>query len=306
MPYIGLLDVCIEIHTRGFYELLKSLESEFARRYLPRLSQVDKCVYPSATIYWIDNSDFKVISAVYSSSSKDIYVVQGSPPEPYVNESPVFFLLQVIARSLAKNGYIMLTDSVTVGVGDRTILLLGFPHTGKSTIASIAVSYGHIVYTTENTILKIDENGLRVMGGTRVLVYDPAIRDLYGVNITPHSRTRHGYEVVDLERLDNIREFNREISVDEIYLLYTSFSSTGFSRKPIRGRKIGKLLWIFATSLLKGLDYYTPRPLDTPLDENIVYTIDWFIKYIESKYGDSFFEVYGSPLEVFKSIIIKQ
>ncbi|MEM4717915.1 MAG: hypothetical protein QXE81_04045 [Desulfurococcaceae archaeon] len=302
MTYIKLIDLCMEIYSKQLDKLLKSLESEFTRRYPPRLNLVDKCVEPSATIYWIENDDFKVLSTLYSSNSKDTYIVQGSPPEPYTNESPVFFLLQVIARSLVKKGYIILTDSVSIGGKSKNVLLLGFPHTGKSTIASIAISNNYNVFTTENTVLRIDRDRLRIITGTRVLVYDPAVKELYGVNITPHSRTKHGYEIIDLEKIDGIREFDREIIVDEIYLVYTSFSSTGFSRRPIKGRKISKLLWMFTTSLLKGLDYYYPHPLDTPLDENIINSINQFIGYVETKYSDRFFEVYGSPLEVFKSI----
>ncbi|MEM0224364.1 MAG: hypothetical protein QXS24_01740 [Desulfurococcaceae archaeon] len=301
MLRLKIENTCIEIRTREPKELFESLNSDFSRRYLPPLS-IGDCSNIAAVIYWISGEEFTVLSASYSSNAPDIYVVSGDYPRAYENESPVFFLTQVLARSLAKEGYIMLTDSVSMEFSEKNVLVLGFPHTGKSTLSSIALSHGYRIYSTENTVVKLVDEVLHVVTGTRVLVFDPRVRDLYDVKVQSTSRTRHGYEVVDLDKYFNKELLNRKIPIDEIYVIYTSFSSSGVSIAPVKGRKVEKLIWYFATGLLKGLDYYYPQPLDMPLDDKVLLTIRKFMETTRKKYGDKFYEVFGSPMEVFRAI----
>lgn len=284
--------------------LLRSLVSTFSRRYLPRVQRVEYCESVEARIKWISGEGFIVESVYYGdeSSIPDYYTVRGGLPEAYVNESPVFFLLQVYARSLAKRGYVLLTDSVTISDGEKAILLLGYPHTGKSTISAIALTHGYSVLSTENTIVKPTDNGIVVHGGTRVLVFDPRIRELYGVKVESLEKTKHGYEIVDLERRDHPKLPQRVIGV---YLIYTSFAATGSSLSPIKGRKIAKTIWYFATGLLKGIDYYEPSPLDIPIKGSVAETLTKLINTFVENYSVSFYEAFGSPLEVFKTIVEK-
>jgi len=298
---LSLLNTCIKVVHDRIRDLHSSLTTEFARRYLPRLDLVDQCINTNSVVYWVNGSGFQVLSELYSSISEDQYVVVGDLPYPYINESPVFFLLQVLARSLARNGYVVLTDSVSINLGSRNVLLLGYPHTGKSTITALAVSRGFKVYSTENTVVKVENGGLEIVAGTRVLVYDPRIRDLFRVRVESTSRTKHGYEVLDLELLNS--DLKYPAVVDEVYLIYTSFNSRGFSGQPVKGRKVDKTIWYFATSLLKGLDYYSPRPLDTPIDEPVLRTLKQLLALFREKYNDKFHEVFGSPIEVFEGLI---
>jgi len=100
MLRLKIENTCIEIRTREPKELFESLNSDFSRRYLPPLS-IGDCSNIAAVIYWISGEEFTVLSASYSSNAPDIYVVSGDYPRAYENESPVFFLTQVLARSLA-------------------------------------------------------------------------------------------------------------------------------------------------------------------------------------------------------------
>lgn len=299
---LKIRELCIEIVVDNPEYYAEGFSSDFARRYLPTMEIVDACSKPSAVIYWLNDPEFRVLSSTYSSYGEDIFVVQGYPPEPYINESPVFFLLQVLARALARQGYVMITDSIVIGSNQRNILLMGYPHTGKSTIATIAHSRGHVVYTTENTVVKVEESKVRLVTGSRVLVFDPIVVEKYGLTMKPSKTTRHGYGVIDLDQQQQFDQNRDNIYIDEIYVIYTSFSSTGFSKSPIKGRKIAKLLWSFGTSLIKGLDYYSPAPLNMPLDDQIIRPLKQLIEVVEKEYTDKFYEVFGSPLDVFESI----
>ncbi|MGC8983475.1 MAG: hypothetical protein ACP5KA_06990 [Desulfurococcaceae archaeon] len=292
--------VCLEVVVEDPEGLYESLSSDFSRRYLPPLEASGECRSVGARVYWLSGSGFEVLASAYSDYSPDTYVVAGEYPEAYVNEAPVFFMLQVLARALAREGYVLVTDSVAVDLGGRAVLFLGFPHTGKSTISAIAADRGYRVLSTENTIVKPSASGLLVYGGTRVLVFDPRIRELYGVRLESTKKTKHGYEVVDLDALHEPLE--EPLLVSEIYLLYTSFSSYGVSVVPIRGRKAGKLAWHFAVSLLKGLDYYEPAPLDMPLAGPVRASVEGFVKAVVEGYSGRFYEVFGSPLEVFNYV----
>ena len=284
--------------------LEKSLTSTFSRRYLPRAQRVECSSSLQARIAWSSGVGFTVESAAYSDDPgvPDYYAVRGGLPEAYVNESPVFFLLQVYARSLAKRGYVLLTDSVTISDENKAVLLLGYPHTGKSTISSIALTHGYSVLSTENTIVKPGDKYIEVHGGTRVLVFDPRIRELYGVRVESHEKTKHGYEIVDLDLLSKPKLPKRVV---EVYLIYTSFTTSGASFSTIKGRKIAKTIWYFATGPLKGIDYYEPSPLDTPISGSVATTLTRLINTFTENYSENFYEIFGSPLEVFKAIIEK-
>ncbi|MEM1529816.1 MAG: hypothetical protein QXU03_00830 [Desulfurococcaceae archaeon] len=300
MLRLGIANVCIEVEAGNPAELLRALESSFTRRYLPTVN-LNVCSSIAAKVYWLPGKGFQVLSATFSSMEPDTYVVQGEYPEAYVNEPPVFFLVQVFARSLAKEGYIMLTDSVALRLNNKNVLLLGFPHTGKSTMSSIALSLGYEVYSTENTVVKAND-AIYIITGTRVLVFDPRVRELYGVTVKSTSKTKHGYEVVDLDALIGHTPHDLQVPVDELYVIYTSFNSSGVSTVPVKGRKIDKLLWYFATSLIKGMDYYYPQPLDMPMDSVVAKTINDFMNTARRSYAGKFYEVFGSPLEVLKAI----
>ncbi|MEM2025793.1 MAG: hypothetical protein QXW94_05835, partial [Desulfurococcaceae archaeon] len=295
---------CFEIHANEMHKLNEFLYSEFSRRYIPRINVSETCLgRTSAVIYWLKGEGFQVLSSSYSSYGPDVYVVCGDLPRAYTNESPIFFLLQVLARGLAKTGLVLLTDSVAITTKSKTILLMGFPHTGKSTIATIAVNNGLTVRSTENTVVKIEEKSLKIVGGTRVLVFDPKIKDLYGVKVEPTSKTKHGYEILDLDALEPSSINKEEVDIDELYVIYTSFSAKGASISPIKGRKIEKLIWYFATSLIKGLDYYEPYPLNLPIDQPVAEAIVKFIEVVKENYSNKFYEVFGSPLDVVKDIL---
>jgi len=299
---VGSTSVVIGVEHSDLVGFEKALSSTFSRRYLPRAQRAECSSDLEAHIKWSSGVGFAVESVIYSDepSIPDYYAVRGGLPEAYVNESPVFFLLQVYARSLAKRGYVLLTDSVTISDGDKAILLLGYPHTGKSTISSIALTHGYSVLSTENSIVKPTDKYIEVHGGTRVLVFDPRVRELYGVKVESHEKTRHGYEVVDLDLLGEPKLPQRLVGV---YLIYTSFTTSGVSFSTIKGRKIAKTIWYFATGPLKGIDYYEPSPLDTPIRGSVANTLTKLINTFTENYSLSFYEVFGSPLEVFKAIV---
>lgn len=298
---LSIADVCIEISTNSPEDLLRSLKSVFTRRYLPTIS-TNRCSDVVAKIRWLREGEFQVLSATYSEIGVDMYVVRGEYPEAYANESPLFFLLQVFARALAKKGYVMLTDSVVIKLKTKTVLLLGFPHTGKSTISSIAVNEGYTVYSTENTVVKVVNGTIHTIAGTRVLVFDPKVRELYGVTIRSTGKTKHGYELLDLDTLTGGILSVSQVPIDEIYVIYTSFNSSGASIVPIRGRKVEKLLWYFATSLIKGMDYYYPQPLDMPLSGTVARTINELLSTVRDNYVGRFFEAFGSPLDLLRTM----
>jgi len=287
-------------------ELESALKHSFPRRYLPdyRIELSSPAAY-NALIEWIPgNESFKVLKVQLGESS-DTYVIKAGLPQPYVNESPVFFLLQVIARACTRRGYLVFTDSVAVYVNGRVYLLVGYPHTGKSTLASLTLALGGIPLSTENTVLELSETGaLRVAGGSPILVYDPRIEDLYGVRLSFDEETRHGYRVVDLNKHapERVEIISRKPSVDYIILLHCAFNTAGVSLEPVKGRKIKKTLWHFATALLSGDDYYEPYPLSL-LDEKTAYAVSSALSRISEYYEKRVYEVFGKHDRVFEAIL---
>lgn len=296
--------VAIEYSNPG--ELVNALKHSFPRRYLPDY-KVEWSVPDAynALIEWIPSSGYFGVLKMELGESMDTYVIESSLPQPYVNESPIFFLLQVIARAYTRRGYLVFTDSVAVYVNGRVYLLVGYPHTGKSTLASLTLALGGIPLSTENTVLELSESGaIRVAGGSPILVYDPRIEDLYGVRLSFDEETRHGYRVVDLNKHapERVEVISRKPSVDYIILLHCAFNTAGVGLEPVKGRKIKKTLWHFATALLNGDDYYEPYPLSL-IDEKTTLAVSSALSRISEYYEKRVYEVFGRHDKVFEAIL---
>ncbi len=308
--YLMMRDTGISFIGERVEQLIKPFSSTFARRYIPDyvIDKSPRSSWIGAKVYWKwVEKGFRVLLAKYNNNDlPDEYTVSSSLPGAYVNESPFFFTLQAFARILARKGTIIFTDTVSFLLpNNKAVLLLGYQHSGKSTLTAIAASQGLIPLSTENTL--IDSNTLKIVGGTSILVYDPKITKLYNVNLPVHEKTKHGYLVVDLNKLYPQRKqiLSKGVEIQEIYILHCSFRSTGADSKPIKGRKIKKTLWYFATSLIKGIDYYEPNPLDLPFTgetaENIYKTLQQFTE----KYQNKIHEIYGRHDHVYKQITVK-
>ena len=277
----------------------EGLGNLFAGRYLPKfkVEEVDNVKDVDALIKWEVTENFFGVEK-YSLGKKDVFEVKSPPPQPYVCESPYFFLLQVLSRQYMKKGYVMFTDTVSFldpSTGEA-FLILGYPHTGKSTILALAYSKGMIALSTENTLLKINRDYAEIVGGTKILVYDPIIKELYNITLTPQSMTRHGYGIIDLTSLEEPVP-----KIHSIYVIYCSFTSMGLNKKKVSGRKAMKLLWHFSSSVIRGLDYYEPIPLnlsDLALEEKLVNDLHHLVDI----YSGRFYEVFGSHRTVFEHI----
>ncbi len=284
----------------GFVEGFRTL---FARRYLPDVLRAE--IKPDVLIERFKGDSFRVFSAMYDVNGKDRYKLESAVPSAYKNEAPVFFLLQATARAGARKGRIFVTDSVSVvNLEGRAVLFVGYPHTGKSTMSALAVSEGLDVLSTENTILDVRDERLYVIGGTEVLVYDPKIEEIYGVSIDYDETTRSGYRIVDLESTERRRLLKKGVEVEKIVVLHASFGGGNASFSPLRGRKIKKTLWYFATSLLKGMDYYEPAPLYMPMSDEINYNLNKLLDSAVKHYSGRMFEAFGNHRDVFRRTVL--
>lgn len=296
--------VGIESEQSFLNNLFRSLNNLFPKRYIPEYTVSTSSGEEGidALVSWISGESFSVQKHVLKDNGIDEYFIRSSLPEPYVNESPYFFLLQVIARSIVKNDYLVLTDSISFVVNNKTYLLIGYPHTGKSTLLALALMNDAIPLSTENTVVSVSRDGVRIVGGTSVLVYDPRIEDIYNVKLEYDSMTRHGYRIVDLEKHYPMRNNYYGEVVDAIYVLHSSFRSVGVDAEPVKGRKILKTLWYFASALLRGLDYYPPYPL--VLSTRIIDDkVENMLRLVSEKYSGRFYEVYGRHDYIFKYIV---
>ncbi len=271
----------------------------FPRRYLP-VYEVSECSNEGsvdAEIRWLPSDSFMINS--YKLGGVDKYTILSPPPKYYVNEAPFFFVLQVLARKYVSKGLLMFTDTVSVlnPYTGKASLIMGYPHTGKSTLLTIALSEGYVPLTTENTLVRVRDRVAEVFGGTDVLVYDPAVNKIYNISVEPDYYTKHGYGIIDL---CSRRKFLRA-EVKDIYLIYSSFMSKGFSSKLVKGRKALKTLWHFANSVIRGLDFYEPYPLNLSSPEVDAEAISK-ISSISENYRDQFYEVFGSHYEIFRKI----
>lgn len=276
-------------------------QESFPKRYLPDYSLKENGEY-DVVIHWLRSESFKVLK-IDLSSNIDEYVVETPQPNVYTNESPVFFLLQVLARSLVKKKIYLLSDSVTVFSNARTYLFLGYPHSGKSTIVALAIHSGDTPLSTENTLLEVSSDCVRVVGGSSILVYDPRVENLFGVKIPYSEVTRHGYRVVDLNVIsrDRLRIIEEKPCIDEAYLIHCMFNARDVSIEEVKGRKIGKTLWYFTTMVLKGIDYYEPYPLDL-MDSSARNIVEEMIRFFIEKYRNKFYEVFGRHDKVYEYI----
>ncbi|NPA47764.1 MAG: hypothetical protein GXO14_03840 [Thermococci archaeon] len=282
--------------------------SPFSRRYLPDVSELagpsgkaDVVVERKAS------GDFRVVGSCYG-DDLDRYTVKSPVPAAYGSEAPVFFLLQAVSRACLKKGDVIVTDSVGVSTQDgETVLFLGYPHTGKSTISALAMASGLTVLSTENTVLRIADDHLRVVGGTDVLVYDPSVEDLYDVHLPYDETTRSGYRILDLSGDVKRREALRKgTTVDRIVILHAAFNCRGASFSRVKGRKTKKVLWQFSTALIKGLDYYEPMPLDMPLTGKVKENLMRFLSTASTVYEGRIIEAFGGHEEILRALIGRQ
>ncbi len=285
--------------------LYSSLLKSFPRRYIPDYTVfLDKNKEFDSLIKWIlQGNGFKVVN-IELGGNIERFVIRSPIPQPYISESPVFFLLQVMARTYARKGYIVFTDTAAVYLDGKTVLLMGYPHTGKSTLSALALAYGYIPLSTENTVVEIQDDKARIVSGTPILVYDPRIEKLFNIRIDYDEKTKHGYRIVDLDKHVPERKkiLRKKPEIDSIFILHCSYRSGNPDLEPVRGRKIKKTLWYFATALLKGMDYYEPYPLDLT-DNRIETMLGENIDKMGRIYGEKIHEVYGRHDKVYKTII---
>ncbi len=280
----------------GFSEGLKGL---FARRYLPDVEESSG--EPRVVVERFKGSEFRVFSAAYDHLGRDEYKIESEVPSAYGNEAPVFFTLQAAARAGAKEGRMFITDSVgVVSPSGKAVLFVGYPHTGKSTMSALALASGMPVLSTENTVVEAREDGLYIVGGTNVLVYDPRIEGIYGVKLPYDAETRSGYRIKDLEGDSERRKLlKRGVKIGLIIVLHAAFNCMEASFSRISGRKVRKTLWYFSTALIKGLDYYEPMPLHVPVNEEMNNNLRNFLHTASEHYSDKMFEAFGNHRAVF-------
>ncbi len=284
----------------GFVDGFRGL---FARRYLPDVRPAEG--KPDLIVERFKGAPFRVFGSIYDVGGIDRHKLESDVPSAYTNEAPVFFLLQAVARAGARKGRVFVTDSVSVlNPEGRAVLFVGYPHTGKSTVSAIAHSEGLTVLSTENTVVEVRDGKLYVVGGTEVLVYDPRIEDIYGVSIEYDETTRSGYRIVDLADGRRERLLRRGVEVEKIVALHAAFGAGPASFSPLRGRKIKKTLWYFATSLLKGMDYYEPAPLYMPMSDPINENLNALLDVAERDYAGKMLEAFGNHRDVFVRTVL--
>ena len=303
LRFHGGVQVAINVRGLGENAVAEGFRGSFARRYLPIESVETVDGQPAgvgAVVEWLEGEGFSVEGYSLSASSADRYTVRSAPPAAYANESPVFFLLQVAARLYAKRGLVLFTDTISFAdpATGRAVLVLGYPHSGKSTLLALAAAEGYTPLSTENTVVRVDGDAAWILGGSRVLVVDPRAVERYlpPGSLKPTGRTRHGYLIVDLDDSYGLKPFR----VEAIYVIHCSFASTGASFEPVTGRKAEKLLWHFATSLLKGDDFYHPHPLC--LEAGVEANVASAVSRLAGIYRGRFYEVFGGHRDVFREI----
>ncbi|WP_457750711.1 hypothetical protein [Thermococcus sp.] len=284
----------------GFTEAFKGL---FARRYLPDVHEGSG--EPEVSVERFKGDVFRVFGSAYDYIGRDEYKIESPVPAAYGNEAPIFFILQAAARAGAKRGKIFITDSVGVlQPNGKAVLFVGYPHTGKSTMSALAIAEELTVLSTENTVVEVRDGRLHIVAGTDVLVYDPLIEKIYDLSVPYDAQTRSGYRIADL-RKDPIRRdaLRKGVEIEKIVVLHAAFHCHGASFSPIRGRKVRKTLWYFATALMKGLDYYEPMPLHVPMNEEINGNIRIFLENASQNYLGNMYEAFGSHKRIFHEIV---
>jgi hypothetical protein len=304
LSFHGGVSIAIQVKGSSEESIADGFRGSFARRYLPLESVKVVGEVPSgvgALVEWLESKGFAVESFDLKKDGMDRYVVRSEPPAPYVNESPVFFLLQVAARLYAKEGLLLFTDTIAFANPDsgESVLILGFPHSGKSTLLALAAADGLAPLSTENTVVRVDNDSAWVLGGSRVLVVDPRAVERYlpPGSLKPIGRTKHGYLIVDLDDSYDLKPYR----INSIYVIHCSFASSGASFEPVTGRKAKKLLWHFATSLLKGDDFYEPYSLC--IENGVEEIVARGISRMASLYKGQFYEVFGGHRDVYREIV---
>ncbi len=302
-------------------EVVRGFNSSFPKRYLPTfdLAPVSGTLIPTpsgpqAIIHWDlsgGGTPFRIRRFVLrdGAGEGDEYWIESPPPAPYVNESPYFFVLQALSRLYVRDRKLLFTDTVTVLRDDgEAVMLLGYPHTGKSTLLAMTLAEGGVPLTTENTLVEVRDGEAWVVGGTGTLVYDPRAGEVYGLKLPEgEEMTRHGYVILDLDKATSgarAEALARGVRVAGMYVLHCSFISRGAEAKPLRGRKVAKTLWHFATAVIRGTDYYEPYPpsLTTPPVDRFMASAT---EELSKQYSGRVWEVFGSHSEALK-LILKQ
>jgi len=284
----------------GFTEAFEGL---FARRYLPDVYSDHGD--PEVSVERFRGEIFRVFGSAYDYIGRDEYKIESPVPAAYGNEAPIFFILQAAARAGAKRGKIFITDSVGVlQPNGRAVLFVGYPHTGKSTMSALAIAEDLTVLSTENTVVEVRKGHLHIVAGTDVLVYDPLVEKIYDLSVPYDAQTRSGYRIADLRKdAERKKALKKGVEIEKIVVLHAAFHCHGASFSPIRGRKVRKTLWYFATALMKGLDYYEPMPLHVPMNEEINGNIQKFLENASQNYLGNMYEAFGSHKRIFHEIV---
>ncbi|WP_148882552.1 hypothetical protein [Thermococcus aciditolerans] len=280
----------------------RAFNGVFARRYLPDVEESSG--EPHVVVERFKGDEFRVFSAVYDHMGRDEYKIESRVPSAYGNEAPIFFILQASARAAARAGRMFITDSVGVmAPNGKAVLFVGYPHTGKSTMSVLAMAKGLPVLSTENTVVEVRDGKLYIVGGTEVLVYDPRVEGIYGIEVPYDEQTRSGYRITDLRKdAGRKRLLERGVEIDMVVLLHAAFNCMEASFSTIKGRKVRKTLWYFSTALMKGLDYYEPSPLHVPMSDEISRNLRLFLETASENYSGRMFEAFGNHNAVFERV----
>jgi len=270
----------------------KALVNDFARRYIPEL---EICRGESdATVVWENGRNCVEILEIQL-GDEDTFRIRSAPPQPYINEHPYFFLLHVFSRLYEKRGYLLFTDTAVFSSQGKGVMLMGPPHTGKSTLMVLAIGHGFVPLSNENSVFEVRNGKLFFLGGATTLTFSSKVEKL--LNVEKDGVTRSGYGMLDL------RKFHRKrAKIEKIFYLNSSFRSRGFDKEEISGRKITKILWDHSSKIINGGEFYEEFPpnLSTP---ELSRTRAQKIKEIARVYRGKFLEVFGSHRGIFDGIL---
>jgi len=283
--YIRSIDCEIEISRK-----IGGIEEAFARRYIPEIEFGGRG--KDAFIDWEMGKQVEILEVKFG--KRDYFRIRAGNPQPYKNEHPYFFILQVFSRLYEKKGHILLTDSAVFSQGKKGILLLGPPHSGKSTLMVLAASQGFDLLSNENSVFDLRNEKLIFIGGCNLLTFSPMVKRY--VEIEEDGKTRSGYGMLDLRKFER-----RKVRIEKIYYLHSSFSSKGFDKELIRGRKIEKILWDHASKVVSGGEFYKKFPLNFSTPE-LSKKRAIKVREMARGYKNKFFEVFGSHIEIFNEI----
>ncbi len=260
----------------------------FSRRYVPDFEVGGED--PRASIVWKLGRP----GVIVEERGKSRFVIRSDYPEPYRNEHPYFFLLQVFSRLYEESGRILLSDSVVFSSGKEGVVVMGGPHSGKSTLLYLAILNGFIPLSNENSVFSLKGGKLVFEGGATTFTFSRRAAK-YG-SVVLDGTTRSGYGYVDLRKFDRKR-----VTIKGLFYIHSSFSSKGFDMEKISGRKVKKLLWSHASSVIRGTEFYSPYPPDLS-SEDLNRARAERISDVADFYGDSFYEVFGAHDAIFEFV----